>query len=178
MLAIRMALAWARSYHLAHREDELRSRALRALTGALRTYDEAEGATLEAHVVRRVAGELIRATKASKRREAQEAFLDDLRERLEPAVEDGPEALARCTGADALVLGSPEDALLEAAREARRRRAIAALPPGMQRLYGLRYLEDKPWKEVSRVLGIPVRTLQDHDAKLRKRLKAALADED
>jgi RNA polymerase sigma factor (sigma-70 family) len=176
-MAMGMAEAWAWKVGQPQRADELTGSACRALADAVRTHTDAGGASLKTHARRRILGELLDATKAERKRLGRETLLDDLAGELPPGVEDDPDALDRAAGVDALVF-DPEGALLQEEKKAALRREVAALPKKLRRHVELHWWQDRGWDDVSKALGIPVRTLKDHDKKIRALLKVKLREYD
>jgi RNA polymerase sigma factor (sigma-70 family) len=170
--AVRTARALHRLRGARCRVEDLTDVALKALCDALRTHDEA-GAPLKYHVRRRVVGELLDAIASERKRGHREILVDDLSRPLPPGAEDDGDALARAAGLDARIL-DPEGNLLTHEGRELVRREVLALPKDERRLMELRHWQELPWKEVSRRLGVPVRTAQDHEAKIRVKLKAKL----
>lgn len=91
-------------------------------------------------------------------------------------------ALDPTTGARAEVEASlagsregPEEAVLRDERRAAVRAAVAELPARYRAVVTLFYLEEKSYKEVAEILGIPMGTLKTHLHRARALLKEALA---
>jgi RNA polymerase sigma-70 factor, ECF subfamily len=88
--------------------------------------------------------------------------------------EAGGEALR----AQALRVSQPEMILLERYREARIRRAIAALPPHYRTVFELCHFEGLKYAEIGCRLGIPVGTVKSRMAEAVRRLRQALSTDD
>jgi len=94
-------------------------------------------------------------------------------------------ALDPTTGARAEVEASlgappedPHEAVLREERRAAVRAAVAQLPPRYRAVVTLFYLEERNYKEVAEILGIPMGTLKTHLHRARALLKEALATGD
>jgi RNA polymerase sigma-70 factor (ECF subfamily) len=72
----------------------------------------------------------------------------------------------------------PHEAVLRQERRAAVRAAVADLPPRYRAVVTLFYLEEKNYKEVAEILGIPMGTLKTHLHRARALLKDALANRD
>lgn len=153
--------------------------ALLALHEALRTYDPSRGVKIKTFARRRIVGELV---DTIERTMAYEVALEDATsELLEEGIERDAAALACASGVESFVLCVTGDLYEDGEtrflrREARveLHRAVAELSPEERQIVELRYWEGLPWKSVAEALGLPVRTVQDHDKKLRASLKEAL----
>jgi RNA polymerase sigma-70 factor (ECF subfamily) len=67
--------------------------------------------------------------------------------------------------------GNPERLFLKAEERARVREAVAKLPPRYRAVVTLFYLEERNYKEVAAVLGVPVGTLKTHLHRARAMLR-------
>jgi RNA polymerase sigma factor (sigma-70 family) len=169
--AMRAALARARVTGLP--EEDLESAALSAVESAWRRADTELGKRAS-HVYRRVQGALLDMGRTLRRRRGREVLLDDLEEAVGPGIEDDDIALPRAAGVDALIVGSPEESLLWRERQSALDREVAKLSAARRRVYVLRHREGLTWPEIQAETGLPERTLQDHDKKIRDHLTAAL----
>src|SRR5207249_3790176 len=88
--------------------------------------------------------------------------------------EAGGEALR----AQALRVSQPEMILLERYRDARIRRAIAALPPHYRTVFELCHFEGLKYAEIGCRLGIPVGTVKSRMAEAVRRLRQTLSTDD
>ena len=165
--AIRSAMAWAQANGL--HEGEVVSEVLHAIDGALRTH--AGGTTVSDHVRRRVRGALLDATEKEHRRRDREVFLDDLAASDAEHDEDGP---AWAAGVEGKLVGSPEESLLRREAQGVLDREVERLPRADRRLYELRHRRGLTWDEICAETGIPVRTLGQHDKRIRDHLTAVL----
>jgi RNA polymerase sigma-70 factor (ECF subfamily) len=73
---------------------------------------------------------------------------------------------------------SPDEAVLKDERRATVRAAVSQLPPRYRAVVTLFYLEEKSYREVAEILGIPMGTLKTHLHRARALLKEALTDRD
>jgi len=94
-------------------------------------------------------------------------------------------ALDPTTGARAEVEASleasregPDEAVLREERRAMVRKAVSGLPPRYRAVVTLFYLEERNYKEVAEILGIPMGTLKKHLHRARALLRDALAGRD
>jgi len=69
-----------------------------------------------------------------------------------------------------------DDKLLDAETFKRVRHAVATLPAKYREAVVLRYLQELPTEEISRILGISINTLQVRLSRARERLKQDLAE--
>lgn len=165
-----------------HRADEAMSAACSGLADALRSFDPARGVKLSTFAAIRVAGEVLDALAAGKRRDAREVALSELEAAEEgEAAEQAVRAYALCCAAVALHEGA-ESGLLRRERHARLHEALEGLPPERRKLLDLRYWEEVGPEEIAALLGLPERTERDRRAKalvqVRKALVAKEREED
>ncbi len=73
---------------------------------------------------------------------------------------------------------SPDEAVLKDERRVMVRAAVSQLPPRYRAVVTLFYLEEKSYREVAEILGIPMGTLKTHLHRARALLKEALTDRD
>jgi RNA polymerase sigma-70 factor (ECF subfamily) len=91
-----------------------------------------------------------------------------------------PEAGAR-EDVEAVLGGTregPGEAVLRRERQAMVRAAVSQLPPRYRAVVTLFYLEERNYKEVAEILGIPMGTLKTHLHRARALLREALANRD
>jgi RNA polymerase sigma factor (sigma-70 family) len=81
-------------------------------------------------------------------------------------------AYLQCAGEDHRAHG--EARLLRQEASEQLHEAVERLPPEDRRLVELRYFQGLEWKQVALELGLPERTVKDHDLKIRRRLRAHL----
>jgi RNA polymerase sigma-70 factor (ECF subfamily) len=89
-----------------------------------------------------------------------------------------PETGARDEVAASLASGDdgPDEAVLREERRAIVRAAIAELPPNYRAVVTLFYLEERSYRDVAEILGIPMGTLKTHLHRARALLREALAE--
>jgi RNA polymerase sigma-70 factor (ECF subfamily) len=89
-----------------------------------------------------------------------------------------PETGARDEVAASLASGDdgPDEAVLREERWAIVRAAIAELPPNYRAVVTLFYLEERSYRDVAEILGIPMGTLKTHLHRARALLREALAE--
>ena len=183
--AMRIALALSRLVGMAHAADDFIGEALKALAEVLRRYDGGKGASFKTFARHRIVGEVVDAVKREKERLLYEIPTEDADE-LPYGADEDPDALFRTTGVESFILCSaagalhqdPEACFLRHEVHAELHRAVQQLPVAAQQLVEMRYWKGLPWGDIVRRLGLPVRTLKDHDLALRAALRAALLDRD
>jgi RNA polymerase sigma factor (sigma-70 family) len=191
--ATRIALVVVKLRRHLHRKGDAVESAMHALHSALRTFkpakvdpEQAPEEAFKAFAKVRIRGEVRDAIKQDRKRARREVPYDDEVMPLSEEVLRDPDALARAAGVERFVVreaaedprGDPEARLLLRERVTLFEHALARCSPDEQRLYDLRHREGLPWKEVASALGLPVRTAQDHDQKLQKRLRDAMLARD
>jgi RNA polymerase sigma-70 factor (ECF subfamily) len=72
----------------------------------------------------------------------------------------------------------PDEAVLREERRAIVRAAVADLPPNYRAVVTLFYLEERSYRDVAEILGIPMGTLKTHLHRARALLREALAERD
>jgi RNA polymerase sigma factor (sigma-70 family) len=186
-----IARAWAMICGMEYYLDDLRATALEALSKSAFKFDPSRNVPFRGFAWRGIVGAVVNAIKDQAREQRFEVALDAAAFFTEedPASSDtDEERIAQIDGVtadamDAFVLacGAQEDrmngeaGLLEREAHAELKQAIARLPPEDRRLIQLRYWDELPWKDVAERLGLPERTAQDHEQKIRRHLRAALA---
>jgi RNA polymerase sigma-70 factor (ECF subfamily) len=71
---------------------------------------------------------------------------------------------------------NPEDIVLDEEFRQRVRKAVAELPPQYRAVVTLFYLEERSYKEVAEILGIPMGTLKTHLHRARGMLRKTLSE--
>lgn len=72
----------------------------------------------------------------------------------------------------------PDQILIEKEFRLRVRQAIAKLPPHYRAVVTLYHLQDRSYKEVAEILGLPMGTVKTHLHRARAMLRRALSDDD
>jgi RNA polymerase sigma factor for flagellar operon FliA len=188
-MASKIARVLAAVHDVDFYHDILRSTALEALTRTARRYDPARGVPFPSYAWSRISGAVWDAIKKEKRSPGFLAAVEaaeDIEDRS--GWEDTDEAIVgQLDGIAAELMEvffmssageehrrNGEARLLQREAAARVNAGVARLDPEDRRLVELRYWQDLPWKEVAQHLGTPLRTVKDHDRKIRGRLEAEL----
>src|SRR5262249_15623118 len=90
----------------------------------------------------------------------------------------GAEPLEDDFQAGPLAVSPPEIVVMQQLRDARIRRAIAALPPHYRAAFEMSHYEGLRYVEIGKRLGIPVGTVKSRMAEAVRRLRAELAGDE
>jgi RNA polymerase sigma factor (sigma-70 family) len=171
---------------LTHLYPDLRGSAFEALSEAAHSYDPQKGKKWPHYAWKMVTWAMLDAVRVEAKRLSREPSLDAAAEIDEGAAEAGD--LALIDGATAEIMAayamtcaayelgeSPETALLERRTRIEVEEALAELPAGERSLFEARFLRGTEWEQIAEAFGITEKTARNRCAKIREKLRKALA---